>query len=139
MSQSAIIRHAAALARIRMKLTHRLVASAALLTFMASPAWADVPVTEYKKLRAIGPLSDTIKLYITGVGDGYVGANIELKVRGLPRLYCQASVRLNGDNYVSMIDAEIERWEKDVGAYPPGVDIGLVLLEALKNTFPCKK
>jgi hypothetical protein len=122
-----------------MKLPNYLIGTALLTFFIASPASADLLVTGYKKLKAIGPLSDSTKLYITGVGDGYVGANIELEARGLPKLYCQASIRLNGDNYVSMIDSEIERYEKGAGSYPPGIDIGLVLLESLKHTFPCKK
>jgi hypothetical protein len=121
-----------------MKLLHCLIATT-LLLFAASPASAEILVTGYKQLRAVGPVSDGIKAYITGLGDGYLGANIELEIRGMPRLYCQAAIRLNGDNYVSMIDSEIERYEKSVGAYPSGTDIGIVLLEALKHTFPCKK
>lgn len=75
------------------------------------------------------------RVYIQGVGNGFMWANINLKVTGQKRQYCQIeSISLNSDNYIDIV-------KKTIAKNPTERNdpIEMVLLSGLIDTFPCKK
>lgn len=75
---------------------------AILMTIWIVPVYAEVTLDTYE----IVGKNDEIKLFISGVGEGYSLANAELKVnRKLSPLYCEPDkVALNTDNYLQILD-----------------------------------
>jgi len=81
--------------------------------------------------------SESFKFYITGVGVGLMWANTGLENIGRPPLYCQpGKLALNVDNILQILDDYIDR-KKD--QLKPDLPVEMLLLYALKETFPCKK
>jgi len=78
--------------------------------------------------------------YLDGAGEALLSANVELRSRGLPYLYCPpAALRLSANNYREIVD-------KSIAAMPEATkregekdhwEINFILLEGLKKTFPC--
>ena len=108
---------------------------AILINIWIVPGYAEVTLDTYK---VVGQ-NDEIKLFISGVGEGYSLANAELKVnRKLSPLYCQADkVALNTDNYLQILDNYLSQPEVKAQARPT-LSVGMMLLKALQDAFPCK-
>jgi hypothetical protein len=97
----------------------------------ALPARAEIRVGEYEKLQG-----DSLNLYISGVGVGYLWANAMIKKSGQPLLYCQPrEFTATGETYKNILDKEISA-NKDM--YTLDIPIELILLRGLQKTFPCE-
>jgi hypothetical protein len=89
-------------------------------------------VADYEKHKN----SNTIKTYVLGLGEAFLYANINLEFNNKAPLFCPPrQLALTTENYVQILDKEL-RIENFFDSDAP---IGLVLLEGLKKTFPCKK
>lgn len=114
-----------------------LIASLCLLTFGAQLE-AEMTVEQYKT-RMKTPLdAASTKVYIKGLGEGIGWANIEATARRTP-LYCPpGKLAIDVANYIDILDREIERFSKtSSSAEANGTWIGLLLMDGLKDTFPC--
>ena len=99
------------------------------ITFDASAS----KLNAYQALRKID--QDVFRLYIGAMADGMEWANTAIEVRGQPPLFCTPkSLALNSDNYIKLVDSEIDR----TPTYTPDTDVALILLRALQRAFPCK-
>jgi hypothetical protein len=82
-----------------------------------------------------------LKLYISGMGEGILWANAEATRKKNP-LYCDPDkLELVADNYIGMIDVQIRKISQPGGATKAeldGIAVGVLLLNGLKETFPCK-
>ena len=82
---------------------------------------------------------DSTLWYVTGVGQGYLYANSQLTFEGKQPIYCQPiNLTLVGLNYAKLIESEIKR-PSTAQPYRSEVSIEVVLLSALRATFPCIK
>jgi len=73
------------------------------------------------------------KIYLNGVGNGFMFANARLELKGKPTLYCQpGGLTLNSGNYISLIEGVASRDD-----LPPSLDIEVMLLIGLEREFPC--
>jgi len=108
---------------------------AVLITIWIAPVYADVNLEEYEAVKG----TDSFKLYISGVGAGYYWANIHLAIdRKLSPIYCQpGKVGLNANNYLQILDNYLSQPETKASTSPTS-PLGLILLFALRDTFPCK-
>jgi hypothetical protein len=107
---------------------------------------AEITVKDYREWRQAAESGDLrqldrreFELHIGGIGQGIEWANAKLSSLGRPQLYCQPpALALNIDNYVKIIDAQIE---KAVGRMPQEklehLYVGVLLLDGLAETFPC--
>jgi hypothetical protein len=95
---------------------------------------ADFTVKKYRDVKAAGGRDwESMKIYVTGVGDGVFYANITLEVDHMPRLFCVPPLlTLYQQNYLEMLDSNI-------GHYTDDQNIDAVLVIAFQNTFPCNK
>jgi len=77
--------------------------------------------------------------YISGVGAGYVYANALLMSEGNPLIFCQPmGLALIGKNYIQLIESEAKR-PSVAKPYPGDTVVEVVLLNALRANFPCRK
>jgi hypothetical protein len=106
-------------------------------------ASANMPVKDYRAAMASKDESvvSGIKLYLLGLGDGLEWASVDTVIKkGVP-LYCPPEkLVLTLDNFIQMINSRIEAnsqflTEKQLNE----TQIGLLLLEGLEETFPCKE
>jgi hypothetical protein len=107
-----------------------------LLLLISSVATAEITVGEFREAKARGGVKwSGIELYVNGVGTGFATANVALESEHKPPLYCQPDkLTLESNNYIEMLEQQIaERKAADK------VSINIVLLFALKATFPCPK
>ncbi|MCP1520158.1 hypothetical protein J2Y74_004468 [Pseudomonas migulae] len=109
-----------------------------MLLCMAAGQASAMTVETYNELKISDP--GQMLTYLNGIGNGYSWSNAYLTVsRKTQAMYCQpAKLSLNGDNYKSILDAEIQR------SYHPKTEkeksdstIELLLLMGLLSTFPC--
>lgn len=114
-----------------------------LLAVGSLQAHAQITVKDY---RATLTLNDetkvsVMKLYISGIGEGLLWANSEETRRKTP-LYCMPEkLELVTDNYVALIDGQIKKLSQRGGATKAELDdfaVGVLLLNGLEATFPCK-
>jgi hypothetical protein len=83
---------------------------------------------------------DLMKAHIAGLGTGIEWALVQVIAEKGPKLYCAPErIGLDLNNYLQIIDVEI----KDKQTLMPqakldGSPIGLVLVQGLIHTFPCK-
>jgi hypothetical protein len=79
------------------------------------------------------------KQYLDGVGTGFFWANTHQDTRNLARLYCQpGKLPLYAENYVQILEDYIYSMADKSNPLPDGIPVELLLLNALKETFPCK-
>lgn|SRR5215831_14119807 len=115
----------------------KLIHSIRVLAFIFIIVVGGVSPAHSMYFRDYARLKDTqeFKIFLQGIGNGYLGANADLFVRGLPLLYCQPEgLGLGPDNYEDILQKEIKR-KKHV---EPDTLVTILLLSGLKNTFPCK-
>lgn len=102
---------------------------------------ADMTVKDYRARMAVkeSTTATVAKVYIQGIGDGFTWANAILQKNGKTPLYCQpVKLGLGKDNYVAMIDEQIKALSAGVPeAQLNEFDVGLLLLDALREDFPC--
>jgi hypothetical protein len=75
--------------------------------------------------------------YILGLADGLMASNSALRLKHQQMLYCQPGrLGLNEALVESMIDKELADNPAHL-QYSEDVPIGIVLMNAMQNTFPC--
>jgi hypothetical protein len=121
-----------------MKSMYRYLAALVAAAVITTPALAEFTLDYYQKLKSLGPLEISTKLYLVGLGDGFVTMNADLQVSHQPLFYCQPPIPMNAENYIAISDKQIAARAGTVSAYPGNFGIGLILLDGLRHTFPCK-
>ncbi len=107
------------------------------IIFLALVLWffqaaAAPSVADYEKHKN----SNTIKTYVLGLGEAFLYATIDLEFNKKAPLFCPPrQLALTTENYIQILDNEL-RANKNFDSDAP---VGLVLLDGLKKTFPCKK
>ncbi len=76
------------------------------------------------------------KMYVDGLGDGFVWVNALTNNAA----YCQpGELALNGDNFMQMLNTEIAHFSKVTERKTlDEMMVAALLMQALKDTFPCK-
>ncbi len=100
---------------------------------------ANTTVKQYKADLASGSTAASFtKVYIYGLGEGFLLANIEATKKKAP-LYCHPDkLALSMANYVDIVDRQIkERSNRMTQAQLDEIPIAVLLLEGLEETFPC--
>jgi len=97
-------------------------------------AKAEINVKDYKTSMASDNASRAMtKAYIRGLGEGMAWANINQA-----RLYCPpGQLALVLENYIDIIDRQVEMRSRWSQAELDETYIGLLLFSGLKETFPC--
>jgi len=77
---------------------------------------------------------DLVISHVSGVGLGFVAANVLLQVRGSPLMYCQPTkLELTANQYMAILEDYVRDNPKAAdNPMPP------VLLVALQRVFPCR-
>ena len=122
--------------------THGLAAVIAIAALYAAPASSGtLSLGDFNKAHAAGPLSMTLSSYLYGIADGFASSNASLRGDGHPMMFCQPEkLRVNLENLVQMVDDEVARCARGGGKpYRDELPVALILLEAMKRTFPCEK
>jgi hypothetical protein len=105
-----------------------------------APLKANTTVKQYRNELVSSNISTVhfAKIYIYGLGEGFLFANFEAKEKNTP-LFCQpAKLSLTMDNYVEMLDQKIAELSKRISeAQLDDLTIAPLLLLALEETFPC--
>ena len=95
---------------------------------------------QYVAIKASKNSSDklAIEYYISGLGSGYFAANIVLKHEGNALFYCQPEkINLKSVNYMRILEKKAEKLKTTKVEYRKA-PIDMLLLEGLRDTFPCK-
>jgi hypothetical protein len=103
----------------------------------AGNAAADMSVRQYLADRDAvnkSAFDRLTKPYLTGVGEGLLWANAQIKAQKGTPFFCDPDdVNLTTSDYLAIIDSEAQQ------AYvQPEYPIELVLLKGLQARFPCK-
>lgn len=103
-----------------------------LVTFISSSAFAGMKVSVYQEQRN----TEEIKIYISGVANGFAFANTELSSSKRKALFCQPNnLLIRVETYIQMLDEKILNFPKDkVG----NLQIEPMLLAKLIEVYPCK-
>jgi hypothetical protein len=116
-----------------------LLAVLCFLTLIRMPLFAEITVKVYHERMRSSNESEVagMKIYVKGLGEGLGWANTELGDKNL--LYCPPpKLGLGTENFLDMIDKKIESLSSIVpSAKLDEMWIGLLLVKALKETFPC--
>jgi hypothetical protein len=111
-----------------------------LLFMTQTSAVADMTVKQYRAANASTSPRDVkeVQIYVFGLGVGLSWGNSDATLKGRP-LYCQpGKLALGVADYLQLLDDRITSLSKFVPSEKLGeFDIGLLLLEALQETFPC--
>jgi len=112
--------------------------SIALLLLVASPsASADMTVRQYVADRDAANKSAfdrLVKPYLTGVGEGLMWANAQLKAQKSMPFFCDPDeVNLTSADYLKVVDEETRQ-----SYVQPEYPIELLVLRGLQKKFPCK-
>ncbi|WP_297799527.1 hypothetical protein [uncultured Brevundimonas sp.] len=117
-----------------MKIKHLVVALTAALT-LAAPldAKADPDIQIYRESKIDEIKNELIRLYISGVENGFKWANASAELTHGVKLYCAPpELALTEDQIVSILDRYIEK-ESPEDSDP----LGMILMFALMDVFPC--
>ena len=97
---------------------------------------AAITVEQYQRAKTAGAeVMDLQESYVAGLGRGYFWANIKLRRMGQAPLFCPPpKLALGSHNYLDMIDRFIKRYDP-----APDLPIGPMLLEQLRDIFPCEE
>ena len=108
-----------------------------LSIILNSPANA-ITYREYKAAKASnGALWQATQAYFQGVREGFSLANLELRDRHEPMLYCQPpKLSLNDETLIQILEESINRVMGHNGITEDS-EIEAALLFGLKYTFPC--
>ena len=79
-----------------------------------------------------------VQLYFRGLGSGLIYWNGLMHTKGVERLFClPADKELHADDYVSLYKQEYIR-NQEIWDAMPTQPPGMILIEGLVNTFPCR-
>lgn len=119
--------------------------------FMLTTPISAMTTKEYRKLyytKSEAILTDKadkvkkriVETYLTGAINAYTNANVELKAKELPMLYCRTDKSpLNMEDLLMILNTEIDRMEKINSDTAQVFPIDFILLKGLQKTFPCDK
>ena len=80
----------------------------------------------------------TLTVYLAVLASTYKDTNINLKKKGKSPLYCQPEkVSLNQDSVTDILEARAEKTKQN-GAQVKRASVSTLLLEGLRETFPCE-
>jgi hypothetical protein len=106
---------------------------------MAMTLSAEMTVKEYREyMGKPGVQRESMKVYVLGIGEGIAWAKSGQRDSATP-LYCAPpKLALGMDNYVDILNRQIEEYSKREPASALESEfIGLLLLNGLRATFPC--
>lgn len=113
------------------------VVAALLLLLTAANASAEMSVRQYLADRDAvnkSAFDRLAKPYITGVGEGLLWANAQIKAQKGTPFFCDPDdVTLTTADYLAIIDREAQQ-----SYVQPEYPIELVMLKGLQARFPCK-
>ena len=99
------------------------------------PAPGEVTMEKYHDVKG----TQSFKEYIGGVGTGFFWANAHQHIHNLPPLYCQpGKLPLYADSYLQILGDYISNRPGEPNSLANSVPVELLLLNALRETFPCK-
>ena len=103
-----------------------------MITSISTFAHAGMQVSMYQKERN----TEHIKIYITGLANGFAFSNTELESLKQKAIFCQPrNLLIKVDTYIQMLDEQITVYPKDkVGE----LQIEPMLLSKLIQIYPCK-
>lgn len=79
-------------------------------------------------------------LYLTGLGDGMMGANVEAKMNKAPLFCPPEKLPFTPDLYRTLLETWIKSHAGQIPApYIEESPIGVPLLQAFRETFPCSQ
>lgn len=112
-----------------------------VVLFLSGPTFADMLVKDFLKHRQDPKMKGFNEIYLTGVGNAFGIANIELEFSGRKSFYCPPDNRsLHATDYIEIIDRKIAAYRKDPRHSTGEIDnlfVEMVLLDGLKENFPC--
>ena len=82
--------------------------------------------------------SEPFLVHINGVGQGLSWANAWLAGEGHPKIYCEPKKVLTAQDYLMILEREMNNKEFLAGL-PSETPLEGILLQGLINNFPCKK
>jgi hypothetical protein len=114
---------------------------ALMLGFAPAPASA-MTYEGYTKLKNSPNESTmeavTLTVYLAVLASTYKDTNISLKEKGKTPLYCQPEkVNLNQDSVTDILEARAEKTKQN-GEVVMTASVSTLLLEGLRETFPCE-
>lgn len=110
------------------------LAISVIILFCTTSTVNALTIPEYEKMKKDD--IDILKLYLLGVGRGYTWSNILAKKEHNVSLFCPPNnLVLNGDNYISIIDMELEAENN----FKDNFEVEVILLVTLQETFPCEE
>jgi hypothetical protein len=99
---------------------------------LSSPAYAGMKVSVYEKEKN----TDSFKIYMTGVANGFAFANTELEAKKQKAIYCPPrNESIKVETYIKLLDEKIKIYPKD--KYQ-SLEIEPILLTKLIEVYPCK-
>lgn len=108
-----------------------------LLALAAANVSAEMSVRQYLADRDAANRSAfdrLVKPYLTGVGEGLLWANAQLKAQKSTPFFCDPDdVSLTTTDYLAIVDGETKQ-----PYVQPEYPIELLLLKGLQGKFPCK-
>jgi hypothetical protein len=125
----------------------RILALAAAACALAGAARAEPNITQYEQYTGAQGTPETkvvFPMWLAGVGLGFQWMNTEFVKRGQPAAFClpesfgSSADQFDGllHDYLAKRRAKLDaQRQADLAEFPTG----LVLLNAMKDTFPCKK
>jgi hypothetical protein len=104
-----------------------------LLTFWISTSVnAGMKVSVYEKERN----TDSFKIYMTGIANGFAFANTELESKKQKAFYCPPpNESIKVETYIKLLDEKISKYSKDRFEK---LEIEPMLLAKLIEVYPCK-
>jgi hypothetical protein len=107
----------------------------ASIALTASPIKAEASADEFIRILDRGGASaETATIFLHGISNGLDWANTELKGQKRAQLYCvPPKLGLSVSQSILIFRDHLKR-NPENGQYPAG----LVMLEAMRTTFPCK-
>jgi hypothetical protein len=113
------------------KLTYTIV----LLLAMPLCAKAGMAIGEYKTYQSTSNSSEVLQIYVNGLWEGILWTDAKIGPTGQKQIYCPPKgLVINGPDIKEILDAKARSVSSD-DIYP----VALVVLDALKAMYPCKK
>jgi hypothetical protein len=111
----------------------------AIVLVLPSVATASISLAQYRAAMKSDATTNVAQSYVIGLGGGIVWANARLAAQNEPRLFCPPrKLALDGRIIESLLDQETRDPSNNTD-YPDDTPIGLILVNALVNRFPCNK
>lgn len=95
-------------------------------------------ISNYSRVKG----SQEVGIYLAGAGGALLAANSALELNHAKKLYCQPNkLTLGPENYISIFEKRLEDnrdfYNKLIEKIGSDLPIEFVLLDGLKETFPC--